>query len=114
MPSTFESEKLKKTSKPFLGIAQQLGHIVPNLEWNLTRAGIHVEPLTYVSITVYMAFLSWFSNICWDTPASLSGGQSRHRSPNWLLTASIGLSILHALLHVGYAQSQDQEKVCLN
>ena len=55
MPSAFESEKLINTSKPFIGIAQKLERIVPNLEWDLERAGIHVEPLTYISITVYMA-----------------------------------------------------------
>lgn len=56
MPSAFESERLRTTSKPFIGIAQKLERIVPNLEWNLEQAGIHVDPLTYVSIAVYMAF----------------------------------------------------------
>jgi flagellar protein FlaJ len=56
MPSAFESERLRNTSKPFIGIAQKLERIVPNLEWSLEQAGIHVEPLTYVSISVYMAF----------------------------------------------------------
>lgn len=56
MPSAFESERLKNTSKPFIGIAQKLERVVPNLEWNLERAGIHVEPLTYISIAIYMAF----------------------------------------------------------
>lgn len=56
MPSAFESDRLKATSKPFIGLAQKIERIVPGLEWNLERAGIHVEPLTYVSITVYMAF----------------------------------------------------------
>ena len=56
MPSAFESERLANTSKPFIGIAQTLERIVPNLEWNLEQAGIRVEPLTYISIAVYMAF----------------------------------------------------------
>jgi len=61
MPSAFESERLESTSKPFVGIAQKLERITPNLEWNLERAGIHVEPLTYISITVYMAFSVGFA-----------------------------------------------------
>ncbi|MBN2518321.1 MAG: type II secretion system F family protein [Candidatus Altiarchaeota archaeon] len=56
MASTFESEKLKTTSKPFIGIAQKLERVVPGLEWDLEKAGIHVDPLTYISITVYLAF----------------------------------------------------------
>jgi flagellar protein FlaJ len=55
MPSAFESKKLENTAKPFVGIAQKLERIVPNLEWNLEQAGIHVEPLTYISIVVYLA-----------------------------------------------------------
>jgi len=61
MPSAFESERLESTSKPFVGIAQKLERVTPNLEWNLERAGIHVEPLTYISITVYMAFSVGFA-----------------------------------------------------
>jgi len=56
MPSAFESERLKTTSKPFKGIAQKLERIVPGLEWDLEKAGIHVDPLVYISIAVYMAF----------------------------------------------------------
>lgn len=56
MPSAFESERLKNTSKPFIGIAQKLERIVPHLGWNLERAGIHVDPLTYISISIYMSF----------------------------------------------------------
>jgi flagellar protein FlaJ len=63
MPSAFESERLKTTSRPFIGIAQKLERITPNLDWNLERAGIHVEPLTYISITVYMAFSVGFSTL---------------------------------------------------
>ena len=61
MPSAFESERLENTSKPFIGLAQKLQRITPNLEWNLERAGIRVEPLTYVSITIYMAFSVGFA-----------------------------------------------------
>jgi flagellar protein FlaJ len=56
MPSAFESDRLKNTSKPFVGLAQKIEHIVPNLQWDLERAGIFTEPLTYISIAVYMAF----------------------------------------------------------
>ncbi len=56
MPSSFESERLQNTSKSFIGIAQRLEKLVPNLEWNLERAGIHVDPLVYISIVVYIAF----------------------------------------------------------
>jgi flagellar protein FlaJ len=55
MPSAFESERLKKTSKPFLGISQKLERVVPGLEWDLERANIRIEPLSYISIAVYMA-----------------------------------------------------------
>jgi len=55
MPSAFESERLKKTSKPFLGISQKIERVIPGLEWDLERANIHIEPLSYVSIAVYMA-----------------------------------------------------------
>ena len=55
MPSAFESERLKKTSKPFLGISQKLERVVPGLEWDLERANILIEPLSYISIAVYMA-----------------------------------------------------------
>jgi len=55
MPSAFESERLVNTSKPFVGLAQKLEKVTPNLEWNLERAGIHVTPLTYISIVIYMA-----------------------------------------------------------
>lgn len=56
MPSAFESKKLQNTSKPFIGLAQKLERVVPSLEWDLERAGIHVDPLVYISITIYMAF----------------------------------------------------------
>jgi len=62
MPSAFESERLQNTSKPFLGIAQKLERITPNLEWDLERAGIHVDPLGYISIVVYMAFSVGFAS----------------------------------------------------
>ncbi len=55
MPSAFESERLVSTAKPFIGLAQKLERVVPGLEWDLERAGIHVSPLTYISIVVYMA-----------------------------------------------------------
>ncbi len=55
MPSAFESKRLINTAKPFVGLAQKIERITPGLEWNLERAGIHVSPLTYVSIVVYMA-----------------------------------------------------------
>ena len=55
MPSAFESERLINTSKPFVGLAQKLERVTPGLEWNLERAGIHVTPLTYISIVIYMA-----------------------------------------------------------
>ncbi len=55
MPSAFESQRLINTSKPFIGLAQKLERITPGLEWDLERAGIHVTPLTYISIVIYMA-----------------------------------------------------------
>jgi archaeal flagellar protein FlaJ len=56
MASTFESEKLKNTAKPFTGLAQKMQTAFPGLEWTLQQAGINTDPLTYASIAVYMGF----------------------------------------------------------
>jgi len=92
MPSAFESERLQNTSKPFLGIAQKFEKITPNLEWDLERAGIHVEPLAYISIVVYMAFsvgIATFAGIL--LPAYLMGKVDIGLP--MAIAASIGLSI---------------------
>ena len=92
MPSAFESERLRTTSKPFKGIAQKLENIVPGLEWDLEKAGIHVDPLAYISIAVYMAFsvgLATFAGIL--LPAYLI--DKLDLGLPMALGASIGLSI---------------------
>lgn len=92
MPSAFESERLQNTSKPFIGIAQKLERVTPNLEWDLERAGIHVTPLAYISIVVYMAFsvgIATFVGIL--LPAYLVG--KLDIGLPMAIAASIGLSI---------------------
>ncbi len=92
MPSAFESERLQKTAQPFIGLAQKIERIVPNMEWNLERAGIHTEPLAYISIAIYMAFsvgIATFAGIL--LPAYLT--DKMEVGMTMAIAASIGLSI---------------------
>jgi len=92
MPSAFESERLYNTSKPFVGIAQKLKRIVPNLEWDLERSGIHVEPLTFISITVYMAFSVGFASFAGILLPAYLAGKMDIGLP-MAIGASVGLSL---------------------
>lgn len=92
MPSVFESERLQKTAQPFIGLAQKIERIVPNMEWNLERAGIHTDPLAYISIAIYMAFsvgIATFAGIL--LPAYLT--DKMQVGMTMAIAASIGLSI---------------------
>lgn len=92
MPSAFESERLYNTSKPFVGIAQKIERIVPNLEWDLERSGIHVEPLTFISIAVYMAFSVGFASFAGILLPAYFTGKMDIGLPLAII-ASVGLSV---------------------
>jgi flagellar protein FlaJ len=92
MVSAFESEKLISTAKPFVGVAQKLERIVPNLEWDLERGGIHVEPLAYISITVYMAISVGFATFAGIMLPAYMASKLDIGLP-MALCAAVGLSI---------------------
>jgi len=61
MPSLYESEKLKRSSRSFVTLAQAIQGFFPNLGWDLERAHIDSTPVSYISIALYFAFSTSFA-----------------------------------------------------
>lgn len=54
----FNSKVLQKSSKPFDGPSQHLIVLFPDLEWDLRKAGLSIDPVRFMSIVLYMTLIT--------------------------------------------------------
>ncbi|ODS42899.1 MAG: hypothetical protein MSIBF_06445 [Candidatus Altiarchaeales archaeon IMC4] len=90
----FESEKLLDASRHFKKIAEQVGMMFPYIEWDLKRAGIKVEPLDYLMISVYLVIITLVISVfIVGAPLIIAGGSASYIGilMPFILAAFIGL-----------------------
>jgi len=59
MPSFYESPATLRASRHFDGVARVLITFFPNMEWDLKRAGMSIDVIRYLSVTVYLTVVAF-------------------------------------------------------
>lgn len=100
MPSFFESQSIRNYAKPFKEVAAKLEILFPNMEWDLKKAGISLDPPTYLSVILYMMLFTFvLSMLGVVTPIAVVKGASK--SYPWILfSISITLIVTGYLLFI--------------
>ena len=76
MPSKqpfYESEKISKLSSPFKPAATGASMMFPELNWNLKKAGMNIDPIIYVSTAIFLALMVFTGGVLVFLPAIVNG-----------------------------------------